>query len=137
LATIIPAASKCKRGGEERANSIPSAGPGERGCEDESLFRKDWQHVATAKLAEMRKGLMQQVMDTGESGFRFSLGLTCNIYVVVFETPNLGLSIPLVLFDLATALPAITLQISVTIPINRLKRCRFAVTLSSVACPNA
>jgi len=102
-----------------------------------SFFRKDWQHVATAELAEMRKGLMQQVMDTGESGFRFSLGLTCNIYVVMFETSNLELSIPLVLFDLATALSAITLQISVTIPINRLKRCRFAVTLPSVACSNA
>ncbi len=36
-----------------------------------SVFRKDWQHVATAKLAEMRKGLMQQMMDTGESGVRF------------------------------------------------------------------
>ena len=63
--------------------------------------------------------------------------ITCNIYVVVFVAPNLELSIPLVLFDLATALPAITPQISVTIPINRLKRCRFAVTLPSVACPNA
>jgi hypothetical protein len=36
-----------------------------------SVFRKDWQHVATAELAGMRKGLMQQVMDTGESGVRF------------------------------------------------------------------
>ncbi len=35
-----------------------------------SVFRKDWQHVATAELAEMRKGLMQQVMNTGESDVR-------------------------------------------------------------------
>jgi hypothetical protein len=45
-----------------------------------------------------------------ESGFlNTSKQITCNIYVVVFETSNLKLSIPLVLFDLATALPAITL----------------------------
>jgi len=36
-------------------------------------------------------------------------------------------------FDLATAVPAITLQISVTIPINRLKRCRFAVSDTAIS----
>ena len=34
-------------------------------------------------------------------------------------------------------IPVITLQISVTIPMNRLKRCRFVVILPSEACPNA
>lgn len=61
----------------------------------------------------------------------------CDIYVVVFKAPSLELSIPLLLFDLATALPAITLQISVTIPINRLKRCQFTVILPLVAYLNA
>jgi len=35
-----------------------------------SVFRKNWQHVATTELTEMRKRLMQQVMDTEKSDVR-------------------------------------------------------------------
>lgn len=108
-------------------------------CQTDTIAPPEWCHQNLAK--NVHSQIEQKNLDWGADFSlvlaTFIFELTRIIYVVVFEAPNLELSIPLVLFDLATALPVITLQISVTIPMNRLKRCCFAVTLPSVACPNA